>query len=185
MLGRSSPVVDVVSIAGVPVRVPDPDRVVHLQFRRFAGCPVCNVHLRSFAVRQDEITAAGVREVVVFHSPADQLREQAGDLPFDLVADPDQDLYRTFGVTSARRALLDPRAWPGIARAVAVTVPAVLRRRVPAPPPSPHGGRLGLPADFLIGADGTVLAVKYGEHANDQWSVAELLTLVRQEVPVR
>jgi len=142
------------------------------------------VHLRSFAVRHDEIAAAGVREVAVFHSPADQLREQAGDIPFDLLADPGQDLYRAFGVTSACRSLLDPRAWPGIARAVAATVPAVLRGRAPAPPSKPHGGRLGLPADFLIAADGTVLAAKYGEHANDQWSVTELLTLVRQEVPV-
>jgi hypothetical protein len=46
-----------------------------------------------------------------------------------------------------------------------------------------HGGRavaffhshLGLPADFLIGTDGRVLAKKYGKHAYDQWSVDELL----------
>jgi hypothetical protein len=34
---------------------------------------------------------------------------------------------------------------------------------------------LGLPADFLIGSDGRVLATKYGSHADDQWSVDELL----------
>jgi len=32
-------------------RIPEPDGLVHLQFRRFAGCPVCNLHLRSFASR--------------------------------------------------------------------------------------------------------------------------------------
>jgi hypothetical protein len=36
---------------------------------------------------------------------------------------------------------------------------------------------LGLPADFLIGSDGRVLAAKYGRHADDQWSVDELLDL--------
>ena len=35
----------------------------------------------------------------------------------------------------------------------------------------------GLPADFLIGSDGRVLASKYGRHADDQWSVDELLDL--------
>ena len=56
------------------IRVPDANRLVHLQFRRFAGCPICNLHLRSGARRHDEIAAAGIREVVVFHSPADERR---------------------------------------------------------------------------------------------------------------
>jgi hypothetical protein len=36
---------------------------------------------------------------------------------------------------------------------------------------------LGLPADFLISSGGRVLAAKYGSHADDQWSVDELLDL--------
>ena len=38
-----------------------------------------------------------------------------------------------------------------------------------------EGGHDGLPADFLIGADGTLLACKYGTHVDDQWSLDELL----------
>jgi hypothetical protein len=34
-----------------------------------------------------------------------------------------------------------------------------------------------MPADFLIATDGAVVARKYGEHADDQWSVDELLRL--------
>ena len=41
----------------------------------------------------------------------------------------------------------------------------------------PTGGSLGLPADLLIGSDGRVVATKYGVHADDQWSVDELLQL--------
>ncbi|HMZ13123.1 MAG TPA: AhpC/TSA family protein, partial [Mycobacterium sp.] len=33
---------------GASIRVPGPGRL-HLQFRRFAGCPICSLHLRSFA----------------------------------------------------------------------------------------------------------------------------------------
>jgi hypothetical protein len=166
-----------VTVNGAPVLVPDPERLVHLQFRRFAGCPVCNLHLRSIVNRRAEIEAAGVREVVLFHSSADALRPYTADLPLDVVADPDRVLYREFGVESGPRALLDPRGWPTIVRAVVRELQAVRRGR-PAPPARPEGGRLGLPADFLIAPDGQVLAGKHGEHVDDQWSVDELLALV-------
>jgi hypothetical protein len=164
-------------VVGEPVAVPDPELLVHLQFRRFAGCPVCNLHLRSIVRRLPEITAAGVREVVVFHSSAADLREHVRDLPFVVVPDPHKRLYREFGVESSRRALLNPRVWPAILRAVATATWALLRGRERPPALNPAGGRLGLPADFLIAPDGTVLAAKHGEHAYDQWSVDELLAL--------
>lgn len=165
------------TVSGARAPVPHPDRLVHLQFRRFAGCPVCNLHLRSIVNRRADIEAAGIHEVVVFHSSADALRTYTADLPLDVVADPGRVLYREFGVESGPRALLDPRAWPAIVRAVAQELRAVRRGR-PAPPTHPEGGRLGLPADFLIASDGRVLASKYGTHADDQWSVDELLALV-------
>jgi hypothetical protein len=166
-----------VTVSGTEVRVPHPDHLVHLQFRRFAGCPVCNLHLRSIVNRLADIEAAGIREVVVFHSSAEALRPYTADLPLDVVPDPRRALYREFGVGSAPRALLDPRAWPGIVRAVGHELRAVRSGR-PAPPARPEGGRLGLPADFLIAPDGRVLAGKRGAHADDQWSVDELLALV-------
>jgi hypothetical protein len=170
---------DLQPVSGPPVPVPDPRHTVHLQFRRFAGCPVCNLHLRSIVRRHDEIVAAGVREVVVFHSPPDELRPHVADLPFPVIADPDRRLYREFGVEAGPRSLLRPRAWPAIVAAVAWSTWGLLRRRVRLPARDPHGGRLGLPADFLIAPDGTILAEKRGSHAYDQWSVDELLTLAR------
>jgi hypothetical protein len=44
----------------------------------------------------------------------------------------------------------------------------------------PKGGPLGLPTDFQIAPDGNVLACQYGSHADDQWSVDDLLNLVRR-----
>jgi len=41
----------------------------------------------------------------------------------------------------------------------------------------------GLLADFLIGPDGTIVALKYGD-AYDQWSVDELLAHAGAAVPV-
>jgi peroxiredoxin len=166
-----------VGVDGAPVALPDGEHLVHLQFRRFAGCPVCNLHLRSVVVRHAELTAAGIREVVVFHSPADELREHVAGLPFAVVADPGKRLYREFGVESAPRALADPRAWVPIARAVVRAAWTVARGRERAPAARPHGGRTGLPADFIIDGAGRVVAAHYGEHVYDQWSVDDLLRL--------
>ncbi|MET9467509.1 peroxiredoxin-like family protein [Streptomyces sp. NPDC006544] len=165
------------ALGGEAVPVPDPGRMVHLQFRRFAGCPVCHLHLRSVVRRHAEIEAAGIREVVLFHSTAAELRPHTADFPFAVVADPEQRLYREFGVESSPRSLLHPRAWWPVLRAIARSAVAVARCRERLPDRRPRGGRFGLPADLLIAPDGRVLAAKYGEHVYDQWSVDELLRL--------
>jgi peroxiredoxin len=157
------------TVSGDPVRTPDPDRLIHLQFRRFAGCPICNLHLRSIIDRHDDIVAAGIREVAVFHSTVAELLAHHRSVPFVLVADPDKRLYREFGVESSARALLTPAAWLPAIRGL------IHKRRLWAL--DLHGGPLGLPAEFLIDTDGRVLARKYGLHAYDQWTVDDLLSL--------
>ncbi|AKV03491.1 hypothetical protein AKJ09_10154 [Labilithrix luteola] len=170
---------ELVNLQGVKVTVPDDGKLVHLQFRRFAGCPVCHLHLQSFVRRVDDLKAANVREVVVFHSSAEELYAHASRLPFDVIADPRKRLYAEFGVGASPRALLDPRAYWPILRAIAFFVVAMLRKRASAPSPNPEGGRYGLPADFLVGRDGRVVASKYGAYVDDQWSVDEVLTHAR------
>jgi peroxiredoxin len=172
---------ELVAVDGSRVRVPASVRFVHLQFRRFAGCPVCNLHLRAFARRHAELDALGVQEVVVFHSTVRELRPQVAGWPFAVVADPDQELYIAFGVESSPRALLHPRAWPAIARGIANSLVDVVRGRRPAPPLNPRGGRYGLPADVLLAPDGLVVAAKYGAHVDDNWSVDDVLALVPEE----
>jgi peroxiredoxin len=160
---------ELTSITGQPVTVPDPQQLSHLQFRRYAGCPFCNLHIRSVAARYDEIQARGIREVVFFHSTADELRAYNDPTPFPVVADPDRQHYREFGVESSPRSLLNPHAWAPMIR-------GVLARKRPLAGDH-HSGHLGLPADFLIDTDGRVLARKYGTHAYDQWTVDEVLAL--------
>lgn len=162
-----------VSVDSAPVPIPDESRLVHLQFRRFAGCPFCSLHLRLFARRHDEIAAANIREVVVFRSTSAALRRHHSGVPFAVVADSSGKLYADFGVGSAPGALLNPRV---LVRAL----PNMLRLLpgLPGLPPSGESA-FGLPADFLIAPDGQVRACKYGVHADDQWSVDDLLALAR------
>src|SRR5579864_5367047 len=156
------------SVTGELINLPDPIRLVHLQFRRFVDCPICNTHIAGLRRRAREIDAAGVREVIVFHSSARSIRSYQKDLPFDLVGDPKKAIYREFGV-EASLGFLTPKSLGAAMRGVGH---GHFGLRL-------GGGPFGLPADFLIAPSGQIEAVKYGRHAYDQWSVDELIALAR------
>jgi peroxiredoxin len=161
------------TIEGGGVALPAADGLVHLQFRRFAGCPICSLHLREVASRHGEIAKAGVTEVAVFHSSAERLRRYVAELPFAVVADPKRNLYQEFGVENSIRGVLNR----DVARAVGRGMRGTRSARSLAGMLGPTENHLSMPADFLIAPGGAVVAHKYGEHADDQWSVDELLRL--------
>ena len=172
--GDLAPPIDATSIRGDGVRIPNPSAgIVHLQFRRFAGCPICNLHLRELAAHADDIRARAIREVVVFHSSQAEMEPYQAALPFDCIADPGKALYRRYGVETSLLSVLHPAAmWAGLrgvlsSRRVSLTM---------------ENGVLGLPADFLIGPDGRIRAAHYGEHAYDNWDVDTLLDLAGRYV---
>jgi peroxiredoxin len=175
-VGDVFPTLDLAATSGQLVRVPDPaGDYVHLQLRRFAGCPICNLHLRSIVARHDEIRSHGVREVVVFHSTAAELAKHEAELPFPLIPDPERGLYRRLGVERRLPSLLSIRALRAAIAGLTAALGSRGTKRGALGPVKPTGGRLGLPADFLIAADGRIAALKYGQHAYDQWTVDELL----------
>ena len=160
------------NIHGSGVGVPDPrGNIVHLQFRRFAGCPICNLHLQSFVLHHATLQNAGIREVVVFHAGAQALLPYQGSFPFDVIGDKKKTLYKQFGVGSSLSSVLRPESWPA-------SVKGVLQKQRPRL--TFEGGVLGLPADFLIAPDGTIIDSHYGKHADDQWSTADVLAKVKR-----
>ena len=170
-VGDAVPPMKLVNIHGAEVAIPSvKSKWVHLQFRRFAGCAICNLHLQSFVKRNSEVQAAGIHEVVIFHSPKESLLPYQGKFPFDVIGDPEKKLYAQFGVGDSIFAILDVRAWPAIVRGATAK---------DNPTGDPEGGVLGLPADFLINAEGKIVASHYGRHSYDQWSVDQLLALAK------
>lgn len=156
------------TLAHGTVRVPDERQVTHLMFRRFAGCPACNLHLRSFARRHAELEAAGVRVVAFFHSTAEEMRPFQGDLPFPCVADPERRWYARFGVGRSTLGMLHPAmAWE-VTKGLLAGEGNLFKG---------SGGHDGVSCDFLVGPDGTLRAAKYGTHPVDHWEVDEVLAL--------
>lgn len=155
-------------VTGDAINLPDPKHLVHLQFRRFVDCPICNTHIAEFRKRAREIESAGVKEVIVFHSSPKSIRAYHKDVPFSMVGDPKKLFYKEFGVETSL-GFASPKALGAAMRGISH---GHFGLRL-------AGGPLGLPADFMIGLSGRIVAVKYGGHAYDQWSVDELLALAK------
>ena len=157
------------AVTGEAINLPDAKRLVHLQFRRFVDCPICNTHIAESRKRGREIEAAGIKEVIVFHSSPKSIRSYQKDVPFLMVGDPKKALYKDFGVETSF-GFMSLKALGALLRGIAH---GHLGLRFLG------GGPLGLPADFLIAPSGRIDAVKYGADAYDQWSVDELLSLAK------
>jgi peroxiredoxin len=163
------------TIAGGRLSLPNGEDLIHVHLLRFAGCPVCTLHVHAFTGRHAEIELAGVRSLLVYPSTRQELARYQPELPFDVVADPERSLFRRLGAESSVRAVLDPRAWGPSAVAIAQAVATAVRERRPIAPRTSKEGSLGLPADLLIAPDGEVVGSKYGAHAADHWTVDEVI----------
>jgi hypothetical protein len=124
------------------------------------------MHLRTYSKRVDELRASGITSVVFFASTVELLAPYRSQMPFQVVSDPERVWYERFGVERSRFAALHPSA-------IAQALLGVSTRG--ANLVSGAGAADGLPADFLLEADGRVRAAKYGRHADDQWTVDDVL----------
>jgi hypothetical protein len=131
---------------------------------------MCNLHIQSFIKRHTELLAHNLQVIAVFHSTQKAMLEYHASTPFTLIADPTMTLYKAFGVESSIKSVLNPKAWYAGIKGLLRYGPGF---------PARGESALGLPAEFLIGPNGRILALKYGKHAYDQWSVEELLELAR------
>jgi peroxiredoxin len=50
------------SVTGEAINLPAAERLVHLQFRRFVDCPICNTHIAEFRKRAQEIEPPASRK---------------------------------------------------------------------------------------------------------------------------
>jgi peroxiredoxin len=89
------------AVTGEAINLPGAKRLVHLQFRRFVDCPICNTHIAEFKKSAKDIEAAGVEEAIVFHSSPKSIRLYQKDVFFLMVGDPKKAIYKDFGVETS------------------------------------------------------------------------------------
>ena len=103
-----------------------------------------------------------------------ELVTQQGAVRFAVTADPTPRLHAEFGVGWSPRAVLDLHAWLAGFRAVARKRPSLRASSQQA---------LELSTDLMVEADDHILACKSGVHADDRWSLDDLLHLASRYLP--
>ncbi len=99
-------------------KVKGADKTV-LLFLRYYGCTLCQLDMREYANAYARFKEKNAQLLVVLQSPASTINAQMkqGDLPYDIVCDPDMGLYKEFelGVAASKEAMIRPEDLPAFA----------------------------------------------------------------------
>jgi len=132
-----------------------------LSFYRYAACPFCNLRIHHFIDKyKSDYTKRGINAIAVFQSPQKSITKYLNkhQAPFDIIADPKQEWYKIMGLSTS---------WLGFMAGAANMNQALEARRKGMMNINPEGPPNRLPADFLIGADGTVEVTYYAKNISD------------------
>lgn len=144
-----------------------------LVFLRYYGCTLCQYDIHQFAQAHDKIAATGGQMLVVLQSDPDKLAAQLGpeDLPFEIVCDPEQKLYKEFEIPAApsMAKMADLKTMGKIAKATAGGFKHG----------DYEGEELQLPAAFVLGPDRVLSYAHYGVSAGDVPTPEELAELLK------
>jgi peroxiredoxin len=133
---------------------------VWVGFFRFASCPLCNYRVHQMAENWSRFEGRRFRMLAVFQSPPDRLEEYVAseEPPFDLVADPDMELYRLYGLESSWAAAMSGNVLSTLNRARQLGKPLI------GPTDGPPAR---VPGDYLVDRDGTIVTAYRGEDIAD------------------
>lgn len=143
-----------------------------LIFLRYYGCTLCQYDIHRFAMAKDAIAAANGQLLVVLQSDPVRLAAQLRpvDLPFDLVCDPEQTLYRRFDIAPAPSKLKLADAGT-VLKLVKVAASGFKHGAF-------EGDELQLPALFVMDTTRKITCARYGTSAGDVPSPEELVRLM-------
>lgn len=137
-----------------------------LVFLRYYGCTLCQYDIHQFKEEHAKIAATGGHMLVVLQSDPAKIAAQQGpdDLPFDIICDPEQTLYKQFDIKPAASKLkmADLKTVMKLSKTKAYTHGEY------------EGDELQLPAVFVVEPDLTLTHVHYGKSAGDVPTPEEL-----------
>jgi peroxiredoxin len=148
-IGQPAPAFTATTVTGETINLRDlRGRKVWLAFFRYVGCPLCNLRIHELIRRHGDLEEKGLALLAVFQSPVERLRRFADRRrpPFTLISDPDEALYRLYGVTAGLAGFLAPSVIPKLAKAAIHGFW----------PGATDGTKTRLPADFLIDEGGVI-----------------------------
>ena len=144
-------------------------------FMRYYGCTMCQYDIHLFKTQHEKIAATGGQMLVVLQSDPGKIAAQQGpdDLPFDIICDPDQKLYKEFDIQPAvsKEAASDAQTMAKRAERDAYPVKFVHGEY--------EGNELQLPATFIVESDLTITFAEYHKGNGGVPSPDELAKLLK------
>ena len=140
-------------------------------FMRYYGCTMCQYDIHLFKTQHEKIAATGGQMLVVLQSDPAKIAGQQGPeaLPFDIICDPEQKLYKEFDIRPAKSKLgmVNLKTIGKLSKAKAFTHGEY------------EGDELQLPAVFVVTPDMKLTHVHYGTAAGDVPTPEELAELLK------
>lgn len=131
-----------------------------LVFLRYYGCTLCQFDIHQFKVEQAKITATGGQMLVVLQSDPAKIaaQQKPDDLPFDIICDPEQKLYKQFDIkpASSKLKMADLKTIKKLSKAKSAFEHGEY-----------EGDELQLPAVFVVDPELDLTYVHYGKSAGD------------------
>jgi thioredoxin-dependent peroxiredoxin len=159
--GQTAPAFLRPDINGAMLRLKDyRGRYLLLSFYRYASCPFCNLRVHELMQHQAEFDQQSAREGILDHVGKQRP-------PFPIIPDPGHSIYRRYGVESSLRGFL-----LGLTLRMGKALQAMAKGFLPG---RMEGSITLLPADFLIGPDGSILVAYYGKDISDHLPIEVIL----------
>ena len=146
-----------------------------LRVLRYAGCPTCRIDMRVLADAYTEFEKRNTQIIVVMQSDQAHLQTALNEepLPFEIISDTDEVLYRTLSIRAAENT--DELRGADQTRLIA-------KRKAAQDAGYVHGdyegNELQLPAMFIIEPDGLVSYAHYAESIADMPMAEETLRIL-------
>lgn len=151
------------------------EKNVLITFLRPAWCPICNVRTYELINSYKEMKAKGIEIIAVYPSSEKELQGYVKDMniPFLVIADPDEELFKLYGVERSaakyKRTLKEKKALKKIKKG----------QELYKKNGNDYGGLREvaaplIPADFLINQSKSIEVAHYGDFIGDHFALDDV-----------
>lgn len=141
-------------------------------FLRYFGCTLCQLQMVDFKENIKKLEDLNVKLLVALQSERDTLKEDKGakDLPFEILLDPEQKLYKEFDIKAAKSklTLVDTRIAGKLLEA----------KKLGLEHGKYEGNELQLTAYFILDNEGNIIKAHYAKNICDMPNANEFVEII-------
>lgn len=144
------------------------DKKILLSFFRGASCPFCNMRINYLIKNYSKFEKNGIVIITIFAASKDEILKYAGtqNAPFPIVADPDLELYKKYGIEESSSGMI--KAMMNPIKMMKVMFSGFFNMKSLNDKPI-------IPADFLIDNNMSIYRAYYGNDFGDHIPIDEVL----------